>query len=230
MRQHFCCPTGGPGPITAATRSADAAAGRTVGVLKDFADKVSLVKRVHCLRVEGGTSHNSGATQVMQVFGLSCHLGKQTDMFDVGSQKYNNGMSASVHDNSHRVDGEYQDNLPRYDKWHMRRFVEILRDLGPSGFNILDNGVAMFHTNIATGNHECSDIPFILAGTAGGRLKPGQYIDANTTNNKLLATVGAALGLKDGGAPITQFGGKKEDGGTVPGGYIDALKGSNFPT
>ncbi len=173
---------------------------------------------------------NCGASQVVQIFAINSLMGKRTDMFDPGSQKYNNGMNLSIHQNSHRADGDHKENLPRNDRWHMRRFAEILQDLGPSGFNILDNGVAMFHTDIATGDHECSDIPFILAGTAGGRLKMGRYIDANTTNNKLLATVGAALGLKDGGAPITQFGGKKEDGGTVPGGYIDALQGSNFPT
>ena len=173
---------------------------------------------------------NCGASQVVQIFAINSLRGKRTDMFEPGSSKYDGGMNNSMHQNSHRNDAEFVDNLSRNDRWHMRRFAEILQDLGPSGFNILDNGVTMFHTDIATGDHQCSDIPFILAGTAGGRLKMGKYIDANTTNNKLLATVGAALGLKDNGAPITQFGGKKDDGGTVPGGYIEALKDSKFPT
>lgn len=202
-------------------------AANNVGDLEDWSryeERAKLANKLAAIAV------NCGATQVMQVFGTSCHYGKHTDMFEQGTPEYDNGAPLTIHDYSHRMDNAFKTTLPRYDRWHMRRFAEILHDLGPEGFNILDNGLALFHTDIATGNHECNNIPFIVAGTAGGRIRTGQYIDANTTNNKVLATLGAALGLRDGGAPISQFGGKTHDSGEVAGGHLEALKGAAFPT
>ena len=47
-----------------------------------------------------------------------------------------------------------------------------------------------------------------MAGGAGGFLKTGQYLDLNgVNNNKLLSTIGAAVGCKNAaGGPLDDFG------------------------
>ncbi len=173
-----------------------------------------------------------GSTRVVRFFSKSAIMGRNTDMFASGSPEFNNGMALEMHDYSHRLTGSgdsgtiWQDRLRRFDAWHMRRFVRIVNGLKEHG--ILDNGVAMFHSEQGNGYHSMTNIPFVLAGNCGGKLQTGKVIAANCKNNKLLATVGAALGLKDNDAAITQFGGLYEDGRTEPGGYVDALKGNSF--
>ena len=51
-------------------------------------------------------------------------------------------------------------------------------------------------------------MPWAIAGSAGGYLKQGQYIDAGgVTHNRMLNTIGAAVGLKNGsGGPLDDFG------------------------
>jgi hypothetical protein len=56
--------------------------------------------------------------------------------------------------------------------------------------------------------HSYTDVPYVLVGSAGGYLKTGQFVDVGgVNNNKLLSTIGAACGCKNGGgAPLDDFG------------------------
>ncbi len=175
-----------------------------------------------------------GATRAVRFFSNAASRGNKTDMFDPGSSEFNNGMAKEMHDYSHQLTGPgdnadtWNDRLRRHDAWHLRRFKRVVEGL--KTHNILDNGVAMYFSEQGNGDHSMTNIPFILAGNCGGKLQNGKVIAANCKNNKLLATVGAALGLKDGGSAITQFGGLYEDGQKEPGGYIEALKTTSFGT
>jgi hypothetical protein len=71
----------------------------------------------------------------------------------------------------------------------------------------------MWTSHVAVGpSHSFSNLPIIIAGSAGGYLKQGQYVNAgsNVTNNKLHNTLATAMGL-----PTSDFGGSGLSGGTI---------------
>ena len=82
------------------------------------------------------------------------------------------------------------------------------------GTTLLDEGVAVYVNDLATGGHSYDNVPYLLVGNAGGALKSGLYIDAGdvpnkvfTTNNKILNTIGAVVGCKNAaGNPLDDFG------------------------
>jgi Protein of unknown function (DUF1552) len=83
----------------------------------------------------------------------------------------------------------------------------------PTG-TLLDDGIAIWFNDLADGPpHGSNNVPWICAGGAGGALRTGQYLDAGqgagklVTNNKILNTIGAAVGVKNAaGAPLDDFG------------------------
>ncbi len=94
------------------------------------------------------------------------------------------------------------------------------------GTTLLDEGVAVYVNDLATGGHSYDNVPYLLVGSAGGFLKTGLYVDAGdvpnnvfTTNNKILNTIGAAVGCKNAaGNPLDDFGDP-----TLEKGMIDAI-------
>ena len=68
-------------------------------------------------------------------------------------------------------------------------------------------------------SHAFNNLPIIIAGSAGGFLRTGQYVDAGGVgNNRLLNTLITANGVRRGGGPVTDFGSPG-----LPGGLIDSL-------
>jgi hypothetical protein len=84
---------------------------------------------------------------------------------------------------------------------------------------LLDNAFALWTNHVAQGpSHSFKNLPMIIAGSAGGYLKQGQYIDAGgATNNKLLNTLITAAGGRKNGGPVDNFGGADLAGGLIPG-------------
>jgi hypothetical protein len=82
---------------------------------------------------------------------------------------------------------------------------------------LLDNAFALWTNHVAAGpSHGFKNLPIIIAGSAGGYLKQGQYIDAgNVTNNKLMNTLITAAGGRKAGAPFDNFGGADLAGGLI---------------
>ena len=66
---------------------------------------------------------------------------------------------------------------------------------------LLDNAFAMRTSHVANGpSHSFSNLPIIIAGSAGGYLEAGQYVDgARSTNGKLLTTLVTAAGGRSNG-------------------------------
>jgi Protein of unknown function (DUF1552) len=90
-----------------------------------------------------------------------------------------NGQSAKFHDVSHR---QVSNAIPFHnyiDRMMLNYYKYLLDTL--SGYStatgpLLDQGVAIYCNQCATGAHSFSNIPWIQAGTANGYFKKGQYV------------------------------------------------------
>lgn len=139
-----------------------------------------------------------------------------------------NGQSAKFHDVSHRQVPNSVEFHHYIDRMMLNYYKYLLDTL--SGYNtpkgpLLDQGVAIWTNQCATGAHSFSNIPWIQAGTAQGFFKKGQYVvvgsgqqpggtqdgkggDASVSGiNKALNTLLTAAGVtKTGGIPTDDFG------------------------
>jgi len=87
-----------------------------------------------------------------------------------------------------------------------RTFKHLLDKLssfpGVRGGTLLDSGIACWMNDNANGPpHSISNVPWIIAGSAGGFLKQGQYLeiasgDRTANHARLLNTLGSAVGLR----------------------------------
>jgi hypothetical protein len=147
---------------------------------------------------------------------LQIGSGNDTTRYTIDGQLQN-----TFHRISHRVDsdGSNGDPIPNADLLHHKidrlmaqSFKHLLDRLssytGPSGERLLDDTMALWTNDLATGGHTRMNIPQVIAGKAGGALKTGQYISAGgVTHNKLLNTLITAAGVrKDDGSPWDDFG------------------------
>ena len=75
---------------------------------------------------------------------------------------------------------------------------------------LLDNAFAMWTSHVAAGpSHSFRNLPIIIAGSGGGYLKQGQYVDAGgVTNGKLFNTLITAAGGRTAGGAYTGFAGQ----------------------
>lgn len=116
----------------------------------------------------------------------------------------------SYHKISHRIDSDGDMGPPidgastlhhKIDRIHARHFKYLLDKLASydlGGPKLLDFGVAVWTNDLANKYHSYDNIPWVLAGGAAGFLKTGQYIDAGgVTSNKLLNTIGSAVGCRN---------------------------------
>ena len=99
----------------------------------------------------------------------------------------------------------------------LQRLSMYTTDVG----TILDDSVAVWCNDLATGvGHSYNNIPWVCAGSCGGFLKTGLYVDAGgVDHNKFHNTILSAVGLTNiEGGPVDDFG----DPGLEPG-VIDAM-------
>ena len=138
------------------------------------------------------------------------------------------------HQISHRIfsDGSEGDPIEgaqemhhEIDKLHGRLFKYLLDKLSSyttADGTLLDSGVAAWTNDLGHGvSHTYKNIPWVLAGSCGGYLKTGQYIDAGkVAHNKLFNTLLNAVGArKTDGSLIDDFGDP-----SLAKGEIDAIK------
>jgi hypothetical protein len=133
----------------------------------------------------------------------------------------NGAVLPRYHQISHRIYSDGSDGDPivgaqdmhhEIDKLHARLFVYLLDKL--SGYSsaqgtLLDASVAAWTNDLAHGvTHGYQNTPWILAGSAGGYLKQGSYVDAgNVTHNLLFNTLLNAVGVrKADGSLVDDFG------------------------
>lgn len=88
-----------------------------------------------------------------------------------------------------------------------------------AGYNLLDDSTAIWLNDLANGPpHGRSNLPYVIAGSGGGFLEQGQYVDAGgVTHNKFLNTILSAVGVrKADGNLVDDFGDPTLEPGLIP--------------
>ncbi len=117
---------------------------------------------------------------------------------------------------------DYKQLLFEIDGWYMTQYKYLLDKLNAyteaGGMTVLDNSAVLYANELSDGlEHNFMDMPFVIAGSAGGYLKQGQYLkvtrqqntkqSTDAPHNKLLTTLINAMGV-----PATNFGAFGEAG------------------
>ncbi|MCH7746984.1 MAG: DUF1552 domain-containing protein [Acidobacteria bacterium] len=95
----------------------------------------------------------------------------------------------------HRNDPEYMAKKAKIDTYHIHllaRFLEKLRNTPDGDGNLLDHSMIVYGGGIGNGNlHEHTNLPCLVAGGGGGRLKGGRHLayPEDTQMANLLLTV-----------------------------------------
>lgn len=83
----------------------------------------------------------------------------------------------------HEGDPDKRNDLRRVDRFNMDLFARALdrfRDIRDGAGTLLDNSMVLFASGMSNGNrHARENLPVLLAGRAGGTLRPGRYLDYN---------------------------------------------------
>ncbi len=136
---------------------------------------------------------------------------------------------------SHRIYSDGADGAPipqavelhaQVDRLQMQLYRYLLDKLDAiaspvAGHTLLDESLAIWTNDLSAGPpHGGTDVPWLLAGSAGGKLRTGQFVDlGGVTTNKMLNTILTAAGCtKPDGSPVDDFG----DASLSPG-LIDSL-------
>jgi len=133
----------------------------------------------------------------------------------------------SHHHLSHRINGDGGEGTPipdaavlhaKIDKMYAGIFAEFVDQIKsfktPTG-SLLDDSALVWTNHIANGAHQYENIPYVIAGSAGGKLKNGLFVDLKNGRNhrRVLTTLATAIGVTTaGGDPITTFGDSRLNG------------------
>ena len=183
---------------------------------------VKLQSQVIALAVACGKTH---------AVTLQVGNGNDQTQYTINGQKYER-----FHHISHRINSDGSDGTAianadvkhhEIDKLFAGMFKELVATLDarktPTG-TLLDDGVAIWLNDLSNGPpHSTRNMPYVCAGSCGGALKTGAYVDAGdqatgkyVTHNKFLNTIGAAVGCKNAaGAPLDDFGDPTLDKGQI---------------
>jgi hypothetical protein len=101
--------------------------------------------------------------------------------------------------------------------WHASELAYLMQKLDaiPEGDGtVLDSTLIVWGNEISKGNsHSLSDIPYLLAGSAGGAIKTGQFLEfTGVSSNQLLLTILRAYGFTG-----ATFGHPDHAGDVIPG-------------
>ncbi|MGF1467102.1 MAG: DUF1552 domain-containing protein [Sandaracinaceae bacterium] len=113
------------------------------------------------------------------------------------------------------------------DRQFARTFRHLLDRLSAvetaTGTDLLEAGFAAWMNDLGYGAaHTTTNMPVVVAGSAGGQLVQGRYVrltdnPGDATHPMLLNTFGAAVGLtNDRGEPLDDFGDERYAGGRLP--------------
>jgi hypothetical protein len=120
------------------------------------------------------------------------------------------GVNEEHHELSHsgNTDAAATDKLVKINTWHSEQFKYILDGLAAvkeaDGSSVLDNSLVLWGNELGAGNtHSYKNIPWVIAGGAGGYLRTGRQLNyKDVPHNNLLVSVCNAMGFDD----VTTFG------------------------
>ena len=111
------------------------------------------------------------------------------------------GVQGGHHDISHHMGNE--DKLRQYEvinRWHIQQYAYLLnklRAMKEGDSNVLANSMILYGSGLRDGNsHSPRNLPIVVAGQAGGRIKSGQHLvyDKNTPLANLYLSMLIAFG------------------------------------
>ena len=141
-----------------------------------------------------------------------------TLMFGDGSHGRNMSFLEGVSGNHHSIShhGQKSDMLDQYARINTffieqyAYFVKKLASMEEGGSNVLENSMVLFGSNMGDGQrHSSGNIPIVVSGRGGGRIKTGRHISGRGSTGDLHRSALDVMNLKS-----SQIGG---GGGTVGG-------------
>jgi hypothetical protein len=120
------------------------------------------------------------------------------------------GVNEEHHELSHAGDNDAAatEKLVKINTWHSEQFFYMIDALAkatePDGSSVLDNSLVLWGNELGAGNtHSYKNIPWVIAGSAGGYFKTGRQVNyKDAPHNDLLVSVCNAMGFDD----VTTFG------------------------
>lgn len=146
-------------------------------------------------------AHGCGLTRVSTFMWANANSWQYYPFIDVNEEH---------HELSHAGDEDEaaREKLIKINAWHAEQLKYLLDGLAATeeadGSSLLDNTLLLWGNELGVGNtHSYKDIPWLLAGNAGGRLATGRYLQfRDQPHNNLLVSVCHAMGFDD----VTSFG------------------------
>ena len=127
--------------------------------------------------------------------------------------------------NHHAISHDFASSGTNYDAynriqaWYAQQFLYFIQKLDSykeGSRTLLDNSIVLWATEIGESTqHDLATMPYVLAGSAGGKIRTGRFIDYGTTkkdNNQMLVSIAQAMGASD----VTSFGDPSGATGPLP--------------
>jgi hypothetical protein len=129
------------------------------------------------------------------------------------------GLSTNGHHGwSHDSSDESKNILTGLYRWYAERFAALLDGMAMipdgDGTSLLDNTMVLWGSEIGVGwTHDCTNIPFVVAGGRALGVRGGRYIQTTGRHNRLLVSAAHFMGLTD----IASYGSMDNAEGPLPG-------------
>jgi hypothetical protein len=122
------------------------------------------------------------------------------------------GTGGSHHEFSHHQNRDEKiEPYSKINRWHAEQlayFLDKLKSIKEGDGNLLDNSMILFGSSFSDGNrHDPNNLPIVLAGSAGGKIKSGRHIAA--AKNTPLCNLYVSM-LDQMGTPVEAFGDSTE--------------------
>ena len=122
------------------------------------------------------------------------------------------GVSEGHHDLSHHSDkAEKYEPYSKINRWHSEQlayFLDKLKSIKEGDRTLLDNSMILFGSSMSDGNrHDPNNLPIVLAGNAGGKIKSGRHIAC--AKHTPLCNLYVSM-LEQMGTPVEKFGDSTE--------------------
>jgi len=131
----------------------------------------------------------------------------------------------NISGNHHAISHDFSSSGTNYDAynkiqtWYAQQFLYLLQKMDAykeGSRTLLDNSIVLWATEIGESTqHDLTLMPYVLAGSAGGKIRAGRFIDYGTSkkdNNQMLVSIGQAMGATD----LTSFGDASGATGPLP--------------
>ncbi len=146
-------------------------------------------------------------------------LGFQTDATRVATLKLNNDHSSlrfphlkveyMIHHLLSHTDGDDWLKVNRFFTEQVAYIATKLDAIQEGDRTALDNSMILFCSSMMTGNHNNDQLPVVMVGRGGGRIKTGRVLDYLGKPNRKMCSLYLSL-MEKAGAPLKAFGDSNE--------------------